>query len=97
MCFTNHCQDNLYFNDVLTWRCATAHHPAPNASSRTPQCRSRRSKSGCGSAGARRRSGFIRIDSVHHGDLHGVKGLLHINAFDCVPQWDVVKTVWGLT
>ena len=43
------------------------------------------------------RSGFIRIDRVHHGDLHGVKGVLHINAFDCVPQWDVVKTKWGLT
>ena len=40
---------------------------------------------------------FIRIDSVRQGDLDSVKGLLHINAVDCVTQWDVVTTVQGLT
>ena len=36
------------------------------------------------------RPGFIRIDSVHQGDLDGVKGVYHINAVDCLTQWQVV-------
>jgi transposase InsO family protein len=39
------------------------------------------------------RPGFIRIDSVHQGDWDGAKGLYHINAVDCVTQWEVVATV----
>jgi transposase InsO family protein len=39
------------------------------------------------------RPGFIRIDSVHQGDFDGVKGLYHINAVDCVTQWEVVASV----
>jgi transposase InsO family protein len=39
------------------------------------------------------RAAFIRIDSVHQGDLDGTKGLYHINAVDCVTQWEVVATV----
>ena len=39
------------------------------------------------------RPGFIRIDSVHQGDLDGTKGLYHINAVDCVTQWQVVASV----
>jgi transposase InsO family protein len=39
------------------------------------------------------RPGFIRIDSVHQGDQDGIKGLYHINAVDCVTQWQVVATV----
>ncbi len=39
------------------------------------------------------RPGFIRIDSVHQGDQDGTKGLYHINAVDCVTQWQVVATV----
>ena len=39
------------------------------------------------------RPGFIRIDSVHQGDWDGTKGLYHINAVDCVTQWQVVATV----
>jgi transposase InsO family protein len=39
------------------------------------------------------RPGFIRIDSVHQGDFDGIKGLYHINAVDCVTQWQVVATV----
>ena len=36
------------------------------------------------------RPGFIRIDSVHQGDFDGAKGVYHINAVDCVTQWQVV-------
>ena len=43
------------------------------------------------------RPGFIRIDSVHQGDQDGIKGLYHINAVDCVTQWEVVATVQGLS
>lgn len=39
------------------------------------------------------RPGFIRIDSVHQGDGDGAKGLYHINAVDCVTQWQVVASV----
>jgi hypothetical protein len=39
------------------------------------------------------RPGFIRIDSVHQGDWDGIKGVYHINAVDCVTQWEVVATV----
>ncbi|ABM58272.1 integrase, catalytic region [Verminephrobacter eiseniae EF01-2] len=36
------------------------------------------------------RPGFIRIDSVHQGDLDGTKGVYHINAVDIVTQWEVL-------
>ena len=36
--------------------------------------------------------GFIRIDSVHQGDLDGTKGVYHINAVDILTQWEVVAT-----
>ena len=38
------------------------------------------------------RAGFIRIDSVHQGDYDGVKGVYHINAVDCVTQFELVAT-----
>ena len=38
------------------------------------------------------RAGFIRIDSVHQGDQDGVKGLYHINAVDCVTQFEIIAT-----
>jgi len=38
------------------------------------------------------RPGFIRIDSVHQGEQDGVKGVYHINAVDCVTQWELVAT-----
>ena len=38
------------------------------------------------------RPGFIRIDSVHQGDQDGAKGVYHINAVDCVTQWELVAT-----
>lgn len=43
------------------------------------------------------RAGFIRIDSVHQGDQDGIKGLYHINAVDCVTQWQVVATVQAIS
>lgn len=38
------------------------------------------------------RPGFIRIDSVHQGDQDGIKGVYHINAVDCVTQWELIAT-----
>ena len=38
------------------------------------------------------RPGIIRIDSVHQGDQDGIKGVYHINAVDCVTQWELVAT-----
>lgn len=38
------------------------------------------------------RPGYIRIDSVHQGDQDGIKGVFHINAVDCVTQWELVAT-----
>jgi transposase InsO family protein len=39
------------------------------------------------------RPGFLRIDTVHQGDMDGVKGVYHINAVDEVTQWQVVGAV----
>ena len=36
------------------------------------------------------RPGYLRIDTVHQGDLEGAKGVYHINAVDEVTQWQVV-------
>jgi hypothetical protein len=36
------------------------------------------------------RPGYLRIDTVHQGDLDGIKGVYHINAVDEVTQWQVV-------
>ena len=36
------------------------------------------------------RPGYLRVDTVHQGDLDGVKGVYHINAVDQVTQWQVV-------
>ena len=37
--------------------------------------------------------GYIRIDTVHQGDLDGMKGVYHINAVDIVTQWELVAAV----
>lgn len=37
--------------------------------------------------------GYIRIDTVHQGDLDGRKGIYHINAVDEVTQFEVVVSV----
>lgn len=37
--------------------------------------------------------GYIRIDTVHQGDLDGAKGVYHINAVDEVTQFEIVVSV----
>ena len=39
------------------------------------------------------RPGFLRVDSVHQGNLDGVKGLYHINLVDEVTQFQFIGTV----
>lgn len=39
------------------------------------------------------RPGYIRIDTVHQGDLDGRKGVYHINAVDEVTQFEVIVSV----
>lgn len=39
------------------------------------------------------RPGFLRVDSVHQGDLDGVKGLYHINLVDEVTQYQFIGSV----
>jgi len=36
--------------------------------------------------------GYLRVDSVHQGDMDGKKGVYHINAVDEVTQWEIVVT-----
>ena len=49
----------------------------------------------CNPIGVRRaprpqgRAGFVRIDTVHQGDLDGIKGVYHITCVDAVSQWQV--------
>jgi len=37
--------------------------------------------------------GYLRIDSVHQGDMDKKKGVYHINAIDEVTQWEIIVTV----
>ena len=37
--------------------------------------------------------GFLRVDTVHQGDLDGIKGVYHINAVDEVTQFQCVFSV----
>jgi transposase InsO family protein len=39
------------------------------------------------------RPGYIRVDTVHQGDLNENKGVYHINAVDEVTQWEIVASV----
>jgi transposase InsO family protein len=41
--------------------------------------------------------GYIRIDTVHQGDLDKQKGVYHINAVDEVTQFEVLATVVGIS
>ena len=43
------------------------------------------------------RPGYLRVDTVHQGDLDGVKGVYHINAVDEVTQWQVVASVCAIS
>lgn len=41
--------------------------------------------------------GFLRVDSVHQGDLDKEKGVYHINLVDEVTQWEIVGCVEGIS
>ena len=46
--------------------------------------------------------GFLRVDSVHQGDLHlgfgqYLKGVYHINLVDEVTQWEIIVCVHGIS
>jgi transposase InsO family protein len=43
------------------------------------------------------RAGYVRIDTVHQGDLDGVKGVYHITCVDAVCQWQVQACVQGIS
>lgn len=41
--------------------------------------------------------GFLRVDSVHQGDMDKQKGVYHINLVDEVTQWEIVGCVEGIS
>lgn len=43
------------------------------------------------------RPGYIRVDTVHQGDLNGEKGVYHINMVDAVTQWEIVLCVEAIS
>lgn len=57
----------------------------------------------CNPIGVRRaprpqgRAGSVRIDTVHQGDLDGIKGVYHITCVDEVSQWQVQACVQGIS
>jgi transposase InsO family protein len=57
----------------------------------------------CNPIGVRRaprpngRAGYVRIDTVHQGDLDGIKGVYHITCVDAVCQWQVEACVQGIS
>ena len=57
----------------------------------------------CNPIGVRRapspngRAGYVRIDTVHQGDLDGLKGVYHITCVDAVCQWQVQACVQGIS
>ncbi len=43
------------------------------------------------------RAGWVRIDSVHQGDLDGAKGVYHITCVDASSQWHIEASVEGIS
>jgi hypothetical protein len=43
------------------------------------------------------RPGYVRVDTVHQGDLDGKKGVYHINLVDEVTQWQIVVCVEAIS
>lgn len=41
--------------------------------------------------------GFLRVDTVHQGDLEYEKGVYHINIVDEVTQWEIIGSVEGIS
>ncbi len=62
-----------------------------------------KTRSVCVSIGVRRkpnprgRPGYLRVDTVHQGDLNGVKGVYHVNLVDEVTQWEIVVCVEAIS
>jgi hypothetical protein len=62
-----------------------------------------RTRSVCLRIGIRRkpdpkgRPGYIRVDTVHQGDLDGKKGVYHINMVDALTQWEIVACVEAIS
>ena len=57
----------------------------------------------CNSIGLRKapspngHAGYVRIDTVHQGDLDGVKGVYHNTCVDASSQWQVQACVQGIS
>jgi len=45
----------------------------------------------------RGKPGYLRVDTVHQGDLDGKKGVYHINLVDEVTQWEIVVCVEAIS
>ena len=45
----------------------------------------------------RGKPGFLRVDTVHQGDLDKVKGVYHVNIIDEVTQYEMIATVTGIS
>lgn len=43
------------------------------------------------------RPGYIRVDTVHQGDLNGEKGVYHINLVDEVTQWEILICISAIS
>lgn len=43
------------------------------------------------------RPGYVRVDTVHQGDLNGNKGVYHINIVDEITQYELIATVERIT
>lgn len=43
------------------------------------------------------RPGFLRVDTVHSGDLNGRKGAYHIDVVDEVTQWEMIATIEAIS
>lgn len=43
------------------------------------------------------RPGYLRVDTVHQGDLDGKKGVYHVNLVDEVTQWEIVICVEAIS
>ena len=87
-------------------RCISSAHIYNLRSSRAYRQRAQtvaKTHSVCRSIGIRRkpepqgRPGYIRVDTVHQGDLDGEKGVYHINMVDAVTQWEIVACVEAIS
>jgi hypothetical protein len=45
----------------------------------------------------RGKPGYLRVDTVHQGDLDKVKGVYHINLIDEVTQYEMIATTGGIS